>query len=347
MLLQAVEGGLDIVTIAGCSVNDTSQKEGGGVVARTGVDIKGAKDFEGKRVGVPGLGAYMHVLFRRWLVDKGADDKKVNFVEVPFAQGSDILKAGNVDALLTGDPFYSRIVQSKTGYLVSPYLAEMPDNLFSIYFAATRSWADKNPAAIKAFREALAEGTEFLAEEPGARPRDRRQDHEAACRRRRLNRLAEAEDRRAGERREVLDRHARRPGHHQDAPRCRQARREPWRVTAAVLPAASNAVRRGDALIAFRGVSLSLGGRLILEDIDLDMRRREFICVVGPSGCGKTTLLRLIAGLLHPDKGEVIYNGKPVAAPASDIALIFQDYSKALLPWRTASGNVVAGLRGA
>jgi NitT/TauT family transport system ATP-binding protein len=111
-------------------------------------------------------------------------------------------------------------------------------------------------------------------------------------------------------------------------------------MTAAVLPAAPSAARRADPLIAFRGVSLSLGGRLILEDIDLDMRRREFICVVGPSGCGKTTLLRLIAGLLHPDKGEVIYDGKPVTAPASDIALIFQDYSKALLPWRTASGNV-------
>jgi NitT/TauT family transport system substrate-binding protein len=171
VLLQAVEGGLDVVTIAGCSVNDASQKEGGGVVARTGVDIKAAKDFEGKRVGVPGLGAYMHVLFRRWLVDKGADDKKVNFVEVPFAQGSDILKAGNVDALLTGDPFYSRIVQSKTGYLVSPYLSEMPDNLFSVYFASTRAWSEKNGAAIKAFREALAEGNEFLQKNP-ARARE-------------------------------------------------------------------------------------------------------------------------------------------------------------------------------
>ncbi len=171
VLLQAVEGGLDIVSIAGCSVNDASQKEGGGVVARTGVDIKLAKDFEGKRVGVPELGAYMHVLFRRWLVDKGADDKKVNFVEVPFAQGSDILRAGNVDALLTGDPFYSRIVQSKTGYLVSPYLSEMPDNLFSIYFASTRAWAEKNPAAIKTFREAIAEGNDFLVKNP-ARARE-------------------------------------------------------------------------------------------------------------------------------------------------------------------------------
>jgi NitT/TauT family transport system ATP-binding protein len=100
----------------------------------------------------------------------------------------------------------------------------------------------------------------------------------------------------------------------------------------------------GDTLIAFRNVSLALGGRPILEDINLDVRKREFICVVGPSGCGKTTLLRLIAGLLQPQKGAVTYNGKVVTEPASDIALIFQDYSKALLPWRTSTGNVSLAL---
>jgi NitT/TauT family transport system ATP-binding protein len=98
------------------------------------------------------------------------------------------------------------------------------------------------------------------------------------------------------------------------------------------------------SLVEFRDVSLVLGGRPILEGINLDVRQREFICVVGPSGCGKTTLLRLIAGLLHPQQGEVTYNGKVVTEPASDIALIFQDYSKALLPWRTASGNVSLAL---
>jgi NitT/TauT family transport system ATP-binding protein len=99
-----------------------------------------------------------------------------------------------------------------------------------------------------------------------------------------------------------------------------------------------------DPLIRFEGVSLHLGGRVILDDVSFSMRRAEFVCVVGPSGCGKTTLLRLIAGLLHADKGAVTYRGKPVTEPASDIALIFQDYSKALLPWRTAAGNVSLAL---
>jgi NitT/TauT family transport system substrate-binding protein len=170
VFLQAIEGGLDLVIIAGCSTNDTT-KSGQGVVARTGLVIKTAKDFEGKRIGVPGIGSYMQVLFRRWLINKGADDKKVTFVEVPFAQGSDILRAGNVDALLTSDPYYSRIIKAQTGYLVSHYLMEMPEGLFSLYYAATRDWASKNPAVIKAFRAALDEGNAYLASEP-AKARD-------------------------------------------------------------------------------------------------------------------------------------------------------------------------------
>jgi NitT/TauT family transport system ATP-binding protein len=104
-----------------------------------------------------------------------------------------------------------------------------------------------------------------------------------------------------------------------------------------ITPQAASA---GELLIEFKDVTLALGGRPILEHINLDVRPREFICVVGPSGCGKTSLLRLIAGLLHPQQGTITYKGKVVTEPAHDIALIFQDYSKALLPWRTAAGNV-------
>jgi NitT/TauT family transport system substrate-binding protein len=166
VFLQAIEGGLDIVVIAGGTANDWSKASGQGVVARTGVVIKSARDFEGKRVGAPGIGSYMQVLFRRWLVSKGANDKKVRFVEVPFAQGSDILKTGNVDALLTSDPFYSRIIQAKTGYLVSHYLQEMPEGLFSLYYSANRDWAEKNPELVRAYRAALDEANAFVTREP-------------------------------------------------------------------------------------------------------------------------------------------------------------------------------------
>jgi NitT/TauT family transport system ATP-binding protein len=98
------------------------------------------------------------------------------------------------------------------------------------------------------------------------------------------------------------------------------------------------------ALIAFDNVDLSLGGRPILERIDVSIGKGEFLAVVGPSGCGKTSLLNLAAGLLMPSAGHVTYDGKPVAGPRQDIAIVFQDYGKALLPWRTAAGNIALAL---
>jgi NitT/TauT family transport system ATP-binding protein len=66
--------------------------------------------------------------------------------------------------------------------------------------------------------------------------------------------------------------------------------------------------------------------------------------MVGPSGCGKTTMLRMVGGLQTPITGEVTFAGKRVAGPAREISFMFQDYSKALLPWRTAAGNVSLAL---
>jgi NitT/TauT family transport system substrate-binding protein len=165
VLLQANDGGLDLVIAAGCAINNPENRQGG-VVARDGANIHEPKDFVGKKVGVPGLGAYLHVLFRQWLVDHKVDPKSVNFVEVPFAQGVDILKSGNVDAVLTAGPFFTRIVEGKIGYLVSPYLAEMPPGISEIWYATTRDWASANPDAVKGFRTAIAEANDFQAKNP-------------------------------------------------------------------------------------------------------------------------------------------------------------------------------------
>jgi NitT/TauT family transport system ATP-binding protein len=88
----------------------------------------------------------------------------------------------------------------------------------------------------------------------------------------------------------------------------------------------------------------SARSRQILANIDLDVHPGEFLCIVGPSGSGKTTLLRLIAGLASPSAGEVCFYGKPIAGPSRERAIIFQDYSKALLPWRTVEANVALSL---
>jgi NitT/TauT family transport system ATP-binding protein len=82
----------------------------------------------------------------------------------------------------------------------------------------------------------------------------------------------------------------------------------------------------------------------VFEDISFEVELGSFLCIVGSSGCGKTTLLRQIAGLQKPTSGSVIFNGEPVVRPTQDKAIVFQDYSKALLPWRTVESNVALSL---
>jgi NitT/TauT family transport system ATP-binding protein len=83
-------------------------------------------------------------------------------------------------------------------------------------------------------------------------------------------------------------------------------------------------------------------GLVALYDVSFSIRKKEFVCLLGPSGCGKTTLIRIIAGLIPLDKGEILVNGAPVTAPGRDRCMVFQQFG--LLPWRTALGNVEFGL---
>lgn len=101
------------------------------------------------------------------------------------------------------------------------------------------------------------------------------------------------------------------------------------------------------SLYEFRDVGLTLGGKLILNGIEMTVRKGEILCIVGASGCGKTTLLRLAGGLYRPSQGSVLFDGAPMTMPRQDVAIIFQDYGRALLPWRTATGNVALALEAA
>lgn len=84
----------------------------------------------------------------------------------------------------------------------------------------------------------------------------------------------------------------------------------------------------------------------ILKDLSLDVRAGEFVSIVGPSGVGKTTLLRCLSGLLNPKSGSVMVDGTPIQGPHPDIGVVFQDYSRSLLPWMTSADNVAFPLQG-
>ena len=159
--LQGVDGGLDHVVVAGAGVTSKSIT-GFGLVARAGSGIKTADDCVGKKIGVPGLGAFLHVTFRAWLKGKGVDYKKVNFVEAAFPQHGDLLRGGSIDAVVTADPFMSRILETGMGYVASYYSTFLPDGQPTVIYTARRDWVEANPGAVKAFREAVVEAAAFI-----------------------------------------------------------------------------------------------------------------------------------------------------------------------------------------
>jgi len=98
-----------------------------------------------------------------------------------------------------------------------------------------------------------------------------------------------------------------------------------------------------EAVIEVRGVHKVYAGNITaLQNIDLDFNRGEMTSLLGPSGCGKTTLLKIIAGLLKPTKGDVAVNGRPVTGPGPERAFVFQDF--ALMPWASVLRNAAFGL---
>jgi NitT/TauT family transport system ATP-binding protein len=102
-----------------------------------------------------------------------------------------------------------------------------------------------------------------------------------------------------------------------------------------------------DSIIEFDAVSFGYGGNLIFSDISFGVRRGTISCVIGPSGCGKTTVLRLVAGFVQATKGTITVAGQKRTRPTRDVAVVFQDYGRALLPWRNVHDNVSLALEAA
>jgi NitT/TauT family transport system ATP-binding protein len=80
-----------------------------------------------------------------------------------------------------------------------------------------------------------------------------------------------------------------------------------------------------------------------VDHVTLDVLQGEFVCLLGPSGCGKTTILNILAGLDAPTSGQALLDGRPIAGPGPDRAVLFQE--PALFPWLSVVGNVEFALK--
>jgi NitT/TauT family transport system ATP-binding protein len=86
------------------------------------------------------------------------------------------------------------------------------------------------------------------------------------------------------------------------------------------------------------------GEREVLSDLSFTVREGEILTLCGSSGTGKTSLLRILAGLIRPTRGAALFRSNPITGPADGVATVFQDYSNALLQWRTVARNVALGI---
>lgn len=105
---------------------------------------------------------------------------------------------------------------------------------------------------------------------------------------------------------------------------------------------APNDTRRVGATLAVEELTVAFNkGKdtvVAVDNVTLTAHQGEFLCLMGPSGCGKTTLLNVAAGYLPPSNGRVLIDGRPVTAPGSDRAVVFQD--DAVFPWMTVEDNI-------
>lgn len=106
------------------------------------------------------------------------------------------------------------------------------------------------------------------------------------------------------------------------------------------IPSAPSARLRVEGLCKAYGT-----GAPVLADIGFEVSPGEFFTIVGPSGAGKTTLLRCLTGLMAPTSGSVSIDGSPLRGPSRDISIVFQEYTRSLLPWMTVAKNIGLPLR--
>lgn len=102
-----------------------------------------------------------------------------------------------------------------------------------------------------------------------------------------------------------------------------------------------------EIIIEADGLGHAYGSHQVLQGLNFNLKRAEFMCIVGPSGAGKTTLLNCLTGLRPPTEGQVLFEGTPISSTPRGMAIVFQDYSRSLMPWLSVQDNITLPLRSA
>ncbi len=163
-LIKAVAGGLDVVAVAGEAV-ETKDNPTTHVIVRADSSIRTAQDLKGKVIAAPTLGAVIHVSVLHWLKKSGVDPSAVRAIEVPFPNMGDQLKAGNVDAIESLQPFAGQLMAAGNVAITDPLLS-VGDEVIFPFWISQGEWARKNPAVIKAWIAALEEAKAFMDQNP-------------------------------------------------------------------------------------------------------------------------------------------------------------------------------------
>jgi len=137
-----------------------------GLVIGVDLDLKTAKELEGKAIAVPGLNAFLHILLVKWMQDNGADPAKARFVEITFTQMPDALRSKRIDAATLIEPFLTRALSVGSGKLMSHYTDSMPNGTVAAVWVTSKAFADAKPEAVRSFQRGLGEGIIYARAHP-------------------------------------------------------------------------------------------------------------------------------------------------------------------------------------
>jgi NitT/TauT family transport system substrate-binding protein len=164
-LFQTAENGLNLVAISGYNRN-LAGKEPAYLIMKTGVPFHDPSDLEGKRIGTPGIFSTFDLFLRNWLRKNNVPLDQVKQVDVTFPPMSDMLKTGQLDAVLAVDPFRTQIIKSGVGYNAADFMGGVSKDDVGLLWLANKDWATAHPRERAAFVAALKEGIADAVQDP-------------------------------------------------------------------------------------------------------------------------------------------------------------------------------------